>query len=83
MFTNRGTNVYHLQLVGYFEASVSALNSKQTIRKNFPDTITEKERGFLQVHLQKQTLILSGEPILKAELDKRKTYYVDSQELFE
>lgn len=58
-------------------------DAENHIRKNFPDTITEKERDFLQVHRPKQTLTLSGEPILKAELDKRKTYYVDSQELFE
>ncbi|MFB0495984.1 hypothetical protein ABID99_002221 [Mucilaginibacter sp. OAE612] len=51
--------------------------------KTFRITITEKERDFLQVHRPKQTLTLSGEPILKAELDKRKAYYVDSQELFE
>lgn len=49
----------------------------------FPDTITEKERDFLQVHRPKQALTLNGEPILKAELDKRKTYYTGSQQLFE
>ena len=53
------------------------------ILKNFPDTITEKERDFLQVHRPKHTLTLKGEPILKAELDKRKTYYTAGQELFE
>ena len=58
-------------------------NAEQHISKNFPDTITEKERDFLQVHRPKQKETLSGEPILKAELDKRKTYYATSQELFE
>ena len=53
------------------------------IMQNFPDTITEKERDFLQVHRPKQTLTLSGENILKAEIDKRKTYYTESQQLFE
>lgn len=58
-------------------------DAESHIRKNFPDTITEKERDFLQVHRPKQTLTLNGEPILKAELDKRKTYYVETQQLFE
>lgn len=53
------------------------------ILQNFPDTITEKERDFLQVHRPKQTLTLSGEDILKAEIDKRKTYYTKDQQLFE
>lgn len=53
------------------------------ILKNFPDTITEKERDFLQVHRPKQTETLSGEPILKAEIDKRKTYYTAGQQLFD
>ena len=58
-------------------------NAENHILQNFPDTITEKERDFLQVHRPKQTLTLAGEEILKAEIDKRKTYYVKSQELFE
>jgi formamidopyrimidine-DNA glycosylase len=53
------------------------------IFKNFPDTITEKERDFLQVHRPKHNLTLSGEDILKAEIDKRKTYYTKGQQLFE
>ncbi|MET3606944.1 formamidopyrimidine-DNA glycosylase [Mucilaginibacter rubeus] len=53
------------------------------ISKNFPDTITEKERDFLEVHRPKQKFTLSGETIIKAEIDKRKTYYTESQELFE
>jgi formamidopyrimidine-DNA glycosylase len=58
-------------------------NAEDHIFKNFPDTITEKERDFLQVHRPKQTLTLAGEDILKAEINKRKTYYTESQELFE
>ncbi|MBL4678011.1 MAG: Fpg/Nei family DNA glycosylase [Mucilaginibacter sp.] len=50
---------------------------------NYPDTISEKERDFLQVHRPKQTLTLSGEEILKTEIDKRKTYYTAGQQLFE
>ena|SRR3569833_1896023 len=53
------------------------------ILKNFPDTISEKERDFLQVHRPKQKQTLSGEPIHVVEIDKRKTYYADSQQLFE
>lgn len=58
-------------------------DAEKHILKNFPDTITEKERDFLQVHRPKQTVTLSGEPILKAEIDKRKTYYTAGQLLFE
>jgi formamidopyrimidine-DNA glycosylase len=58
-------------------------NAENHIMQNFPDTITEKERDFLQVHRPKQTLTLAGENILKAEINKRKTYYTESQELFE
>jgi formamidopyrimidine-DNA glycosylase len=58
-------------------------NAENHIIQNFPDTITEKERDFLQVHRPKQNLSLAGEEILKAEIDKRKTYYTESQVLFE
>lgn len=58
-------------------------NAEKHIMHNFPDTITEKERDFLQVHRPKQTLTLAGEDILKAEIDKRKTYYTAAQQLFE
>jgi formamidopyrimidine-DNA glycosylase len=53
------------------------------IRKNFPDTIMEKERDFLKVHLPKHKLTPKGEPILVAEIASRKTYYTEGQELFE
>ena len=57
--------------------------AEKHIYQNFPDTITEKERDFLQVHRPKQKLTLAGENILKADIDKRKTYYTEGQELFE
>jgi len=57
--------------------------AEQHILKNFPDTITEKERDFLKVHLPKHQLTPAGETILKAEIASRKTYYTDRQELFE
>ena len=53
------------------------------IFNNFPDTISEKERDFLQVHRPRHDKTLSGEPILKAEIKARKTYYAAAQELFE
>jgi formamidopyrimidine-DNA glycosylase len=59
------------------------VDAENHISKRFPDTITEKERDFLQVHRPKQKETLNGEPILKAEIDSRKTYYSEAQELFE
>ena len=53
------------------------------IRTNFPDTITEKERDFLKVHLPKHKTTPKGEPILVAEIASRRTYYTAGQELFE
>lgn len=53
------------------------------IRKNFPDTITEKERDFLKVHLPKHKLTPKGEPILVAEIAKRRTYYTAGQDLYD
>ncbi|MEO3404920.1 DNA-formamidopyrimidine glycosylase family protein [Mucilaginibacter sp. CAU 1740] len=71
-----------LEVLG--KAIVGVLSdAEQHILQLFPDTITEKERDFLQVHRPKQSVTLSGEPILKAEIDKRKTYYTASQVLFE
>ncbi len=58
-------------------------HAEKHISQRFPDTITEKERDFLQVHRPKQKLTLSGEEILKADIDKRKTYYTAGQQLFE
>lgn len=53
------------------------------IFKNFPDTITEKERDFLKVHLPKHKFTPKGEEILVAEIAKRRTYYTADQDLFE
>ncbi|SDE62666.1 formamidopyrimidine-DNA glycosylase [Mucilaginibacter pineti] len=53
------------------------------IRHNFPDTITEKERDFLKIHLPKHKLTPKGEEILVAEIAKRKTYYTAGQERYE
>jgi formamidopyrimidine-DNA glycosylase len=53
------------------------------ILKNFPDTITEKERDFLKVHRPKHKLTLNGEAILVTEIASRKTYYTEGQELFD
>lgn len=53
------------------------------IRGLYPDTITEKERDFLKVHLPKHKITPAGEPILVTEINKRRTYYTAGQELFE
>ncbi|MDO3627544.1 DNA-formamidopyrimidine glycosylase family protein [Mucilaginibacter sp. BT774] len=58
-------------------------DAENHISSIFPDTITEKERDFLQVHRPKQKQTLSGEPIKTAEIDKRKTYYTEGQVLYE
>ncbi len=58
-------------------------HAEHHIMKNFPDTISEKERDFLQVHRPKQTHTLAGEEILKAEINKRMTYFTKDQQLFE
>jgi len=58
-------------------------DAENHIMKNFPDTITEKERDFLKVHLPKHKETPAGETILKAEIASRKTYYTTDQELFE
>lgn len=58
-------------------------NAEMHIRHNYPDTITEKERDFLKVHLPKHKLTPKGEEILVAEIAKRKTYYTAGQELYE
>jgi formamidopyrimidine-DNA glycosylase len=53
------------------------------VGKYFAQEIKGKERDFLQVQRPKQKYTLSGEPILTAEIDKRKTYYTGTQKLFE
>lgn len=58
-------------------------DAENHILKNFPDTISEKERDFLQVHRPKKKETVKGEPIHVVELDGRKTYYSDCQQLFE
>lgn len=58
-------------------------DAENHILKNFPDTITEKERDFLQVHRPKQKQTLKGELIHVDEIDGRKSYYADSQQLFD
>ena len=59
------------------------MDAEAQISKNFPDTITEKERDFLKVHLPKHKLTPKGEEILVAEIAKRKTYYTAGQERYE
>ena len=59
------------------------IDAEAHIIKNFPDTIAEKERDFLMVHLPKHKLTPKGETILVAEIASRKTYFTEGQELFE
>lgn len=59
------------------------IEAEAHILKNFPDTITEKERDFLKVHRPKHKLTLNGEDIIVTEIASRKTYYTKGQELFE
>jgi formamidopyrimidine-DNA glycosylase len=59
------------------------VDAEAHIRKNFPDTITEKKRDFLKVHLPKHKLTPNGEAILVTEIASRKAYYTEGQELFE
>jgi len=58
-------------------------DAENHILKNFPDTISEKERDFLQVHRPKKKETLEGEPIRVEEIDGRKSYFADSQKLYE
>lgn len=57
-------------------------DAENHILKAYPDTITEKKRDFLRVHLPKQKQNPDGQTIRTAEIDSRKTYYTDSQELY-
>lgn len=72
------------KIKGLAKAITAVLTEAEAhILKNYPDTITEKERDFLKVHLPKHKLTPKGETIIVAEIAKRKTYYTESQELFE
>ncbi|TWR25247.1 Fpg/Nei family DNA glycosylase [Mucilaginibacter pallidiroseus] len=59
------------------------VNAEEHIYANFPETISEKERDFLQVHRPKQTHTLKGEEIIKMDINKRSTYYIAKQKLYE
>ncbi|RFZ90065.1 Fpg/Nei family DNA glycosylase [Mucilaginibacter conchicola] len=81
---SKSDKIPHDRIVRLESAIVTVLNNAEAhIQQNFPDTISEKERDFLQVHRPKQSVTLSGEDILKIEIDKRKTYFTKSQELFD
>ncbi|PJJ79710.1 formamidopyrimidine-DNA glycosylase [Mucilaginibacter auburnensis] len=55
---------------------------KQIIKSN-PDLISGEVRDFLKVHLPRQKQTATGATIYQKELNARKTYYTDEQELFE
>ncbi|WP_461451990.1 Fpg/Nei family DNA glycosylase [Mucilaginibacter sp.] len=57
-------------------------NAEKHIIKDHPDIISGEYRDFLQVHQPKRKETPNGETIHQKPVDSRKTYYTDSQELF-
>lgn len=57
--------------------------AEKNIRKEHPDIIAGEIRDFLKIHQPKQTHSPTGGAIEQKELNSRKTYYTDEQELFE
>ncbi len=55
---------------------------KQIIKSN-PDLISGEVRDFLKVHVPRQKQTATGATIHQNELNSRKTYYTDEQELFD
>ena len=55
---------------------------KQIIKTN-PDLLSGEVRDFLKVHLPRQKQTATGAIIHQKELNSRKTYFTDEQELFE
>ncbi|HYG16155.1 MAG TPA: DNA-formamidopyrimidine glycosylase family protein [Bacteroidia bacterium] len=52
------------------------------IKKADPDIIAGEVRDFLLVHIPKKTETEKGEKILVKEINKRKSYYTESQEMY-
>ncbi|TWW01490.1 Fpg/Nei family DNA glycosylase [Chitinophaga pinensis] len=57
--------------------------AEKQIRKEHPDIIAGEIRDFMKIHQPKKTHSPSGGAIEQKELNGRKTYYTDEQELFE
>jgi len=58
-------------------------DAEKNIRKEHPDIIAGEIRDFLKIHHTKQTHSPTGGAIEQKELNGRRTYYTDEQELFE
>lgn len=57
--------------------------AEKKIKKAHPGLITGEIRDFLVIHNAKKEKSPTGAPIQSGEINKRKTYYTDEQELFE
>lgn len=57
-------------------------NAEKHILKNNPNIISGEFRDFLQVHQPKRKETPNGEVIHQKTVGSRKTYYIDTQELF-
>ncbi len=58
-------------------------HAEEITLKDHPDIISGEFRDFLQVHQPKKKTTPAGETIHQKPVGSRKTYYTDSQELFE
>ena len=58
-------------------------DAEKQIRKEHPDIIAGEIRDFMKIHQPKHTHSPMGGAIIQKELNSRKTYYTDEQELFE
>ncbi len=58
-------------------------DAERQIVKSNPDLISGEVRNFLKVHLPRQKQTPAGATIHQKELNSRKTYYTDEQELFD
>lgn len=58
-------------------------DAEKNIRKEHPDIIAGEIRDFLKIHQPRETNSPTGGKIEQKELNGRKTYYTDEQELFE
>lgn len=57
--------------------------AEKNIRKEHPDIIAGEVRDFLKIHQPKHSHSPTGGEIVQKELNGRKTYYTEEQELFE
>lgn len=66
-----------------YEAIITVLTEAiASIEAIAPDIISGEERSFLTVHSKEKTFTERGEPILKATIAGKTTYYTGTQQLF-